>query len=231
MAEIKQVEPRTTTTNEPVRSQDFWSRYSKPILYGTLALLLIVGGYFAYKQFIQKPNELKAADAIAKAEEYFRADSLQLALNGDGINPGFLKVISNYGGTKAGNLARFYAGSAYLNLGDNTAAAKHLDDFETDSKPIQARAYKLLADAYAGQGKNAEALANYKKAAEHFEDDEQNASQYLFMAAYFASRVMNNKEEAIELFKELKEEYPATQFGFEADKYLAQLGVLSTDKK
>ena len=231
MAEIKQVEPRTTTTDEPVRSGDFWSRYSKPILYAALALLLIVGGYFAYKQFIQKPAEQKGADAIAKAEEYYRADSLQLALNGDGVNPGFLKVISNYGGTKAGNLARFYAGSAYLNLGDNAAAAKHLDDFETDSKPIQARAYKLLADAYAGQGINSEALANYKKAAAHFEEDEQNASQYLFMAAFFASRVMNNKEEAIELFTELKKEYPTTQAGFEADKFLAQLGVLSTDKK
>lgn len=231
MADIKHVEPHTTTTDVPVRSQDFWSRYSKPILYAALALLLVIGGYFAYKQLIQKPNEQKAADALGKAEEYFRADSLQLALNGDGVNPGFLKVISNYGGTKAGNLARFYAGTAYLNLGDNAAAAKHLDDFETESKPIQARAYKLLADAYAGQGKNAEALANYKKAAEHFKDDQQNASQYLFMAGYFASRVMNNKEEAIELFKELKEKYPATQFGFEADKYLAQLGVLSTDKK
>ncbi len=232
MAETRQVEPRTTTTTDvPERSQDFWSRYSKPILYAALALVLVVGGDFAYKQFIQKPNEQKAADAIAKAESYYRADSLQLALNGDGVNPGFLKVISSYGGTKAGNLARFYAGTALLNLGDNAAAAKHLDDFETDSKPIQARAYKLLGDAYAGQGKNAEALASYKKAAEHFEEDELNASQYLFMAAYFADRVMNNKNEAIELFKELKEEYPATQYGFEADKYLAQLGVYSTDKK
>src|SRR5687768_11414832 len=99
MAEIKQVEPRTTTDVQE-RSPDFWSRYSKPILYAALALLLIVGGYFAYKQFIQKPNEQKAADAIAKAEEYYRADSLQLALNGDGVNAGLLKVISSYGGTK-----------------------------------------------------------------------------------------------------------------------------------
>jgi len=168
---------------------------------------------------------------MGKAEEYYRMDSLQLALNGDGMNPGLLKVISEYGGTKAGNLARFYAGTIYLNLGDNAAAAKQLDEFETDSKPIQARAYKLLADAYAGLGKNGEALAHYKKAAEHFEEDTQNASQYLFMAAYFADRVMNNKKEAIELFKELKEEYPTTQYGFEADKYLAQLGVYNTDKK
>ena len=41
----------------------------------------------------------------------------------------------------------------------------------------------------------------------------------------FADRVLKNKEEAIELFKELKEKYPKTQQGFEADNYLAQLGV------
>ncbi len=42
-----------------------------------------------------------------KAEEYYRMDSLNLALNGDGQNLGFLKVIDRYGGTDAGNLADF----------------------------------------------------------------------------------------------------------------------------
>lgn len=90
---------------------------------------------------------------------------------------------------------------------------------------IQARAYKLLGDAYAEQGKNDDALKAYKKAANHFPDDEVNASDYLFTAAYFASRVAKNDKEAIDLFKQLKEKYPRTERGFEAEKYLAQLGV------
>ena len=57
-----------------------------------------------------------------------------------------------------------------------------------------------------------------------------NSSEYLFTAAYFADRVANNKKEAIELFKELKEKYPRTEKGFEADKFLAQLGVYKDDK-
>ncbi len=230
MAEIKQPERRTENPEVVERSRDFWSQYSRPIIIGALAVVLVVGGVWAYQSLVQKPKELKAADAISKAEDYYRMDSLQVALNGDGVNPGFLKVISTYGGTKAANLAHFYAGNIYLNLGDNAKAAKHLDEFETDSKPVQARAYKLLADAYAGQGKNKEALDNYKKAAHHFPEDEQSASEYLFMAAYFADRVMKNQKEAIDLFKELKEKYSRTQFGYEADKYLAQLGVYS-DKK
>jgi hypothetical protein len=61
--------------------------------------------------------------------------------------------------------------------------------------------------------------------AHHFEEDDANSSDYLFMAAYFADRVVKDQKQAIELFKELKEKYPKTEKGFEADKYLAQLGV------
>ncbi len=148
-----------------------------------------------------------------------------MALNGDGINPGFLKIIDRYGNTKAGNLAKFYAGAASLQTGNAANAVKYLEDFDTDAKQIQARAYKLLGDAYAEQGKNNDALDNYKKAAHHFEEDKAASSEYLFMAGYFAARVLKNNKEAIDLFKELKEKYPRTEKGFEADKYLAQLGV------
>jgi TolA-binding protein len=152
-----------------------------------------------------------------------------MALNGDGMNAGFLKIIDKYGSTKAGNLAKFYAGSIYLKQGNFAAATKHLKDFSTDSKMVQARGYKLLGDAYAEAGKNSDALDAYRKAAHHFEEDDANASEYLFMAAYFADRVMKDKKEATNLFKELKEKYPRTEKGFEADKFLAQLGVYTED--
>jgi predicted negative regulator of RcsB-dependent stress response len=231
MAEVKVVERRTEQPEVVDRARDFWGQYGRIILTALTVLLIAVGGYLVYKYFFQKPKAQKAADAIFKAQQYYAQDSFRLALNGDGLNPGFLKIISNYGGTEAGELARFYAGASYLQSGDAANAIKQLKDFSTDSKPVQARAYKLLADAYAETGKNKEALENYKKAARHFEDDDQNASEYLFMAGYFATRVLNNKSEATTLFKELKEKYPRTQYGFEADKYLAQLGVYDTNKK
>jgi predicted negative regulator of RcsB-dependent stress response len=207
------------------RAKDFWTRNNKTITITGIALILLFGGYLAYKKFIKEPNEAKASEAIFKAETYYRMDSLDVALNGDGINPGFIKIIDKYGGTKSGNLAKFYAGSCFLQKGDFPKAVKYLKDFDTDAKQVQARAYKLLGDAYAEQGNNKEAFSAYKKAAHHFEKDEANASDYLFTAAYFAHRVLNDQNEAIDLYKELKEKYPRTQKGFEADKYLAQLGV------
>ena len=108
-------------------------------------------------------------------------------------------------------------------------AIKYLKDFSTSSKFFQARAYKLLGDAYADMGKNKEALDYYKKAASEFKEDEENSSEALFLAAYLAQTKLNDNKQAIELFKELKEKFPNTQRGSEADKYLARLGVYHTE--
>lgn len=66
-----------------------------------------------------------------RAQQYFQQDSLALALNGDATNPGFLKIMDKYSGTKAANLAHFYAGAIYLKQGDFANAEKHLKDFST----------------------------------------------------------------------------------------------------
>lgn len=225
MVETKQTAP-LRDDNEVVveRAKDFWTRNGRTVTFAALAVIVLGAAYLGYKYLIQAPKEQKAADALVAAEGYYRADSIGVALNGDGVNPGLLKVIDQYGGTRAGNLARFYAGTLLLKQGKAADAAKHLGEFSTDSKIVQARAYKLLGDAYAEQGKNSDALAQYKKAASHFSDDEVNASEYLFLAAYFADRVAKDQQQAIELFKELKSKYPRTERGFEAEKYLAQLG-------
>src|SRR5882724_3605252 len=90
--------------NEAViaKAKDFWTRYNKPLIIVSLAVIILAGGYLGYKYFYKAPEELKAADYMYKAEEYYRLDSAKLALNGDGLNPGFLKVISRYGGTQKG---------------------------------------------------------------------------------------------------------------------------------
>ena len=229
MSEKKNVKEAQPTDDVVVKAKDFWAKNSRLIIGIGSALILLVGGFFVYKNLIQKPKEQKAIDAMFKAEDYFRKDSVNLALNGDGQNVGFLRIISKYSGTRAANLAHFYAGSCYLKLNDNANAVKQLKKFSTDAKQIQQRAYKLLGDALADQGKNAEALDYYKKAARHFEKDQENSSEALFLAAYFADRVMKNQKEAISLYKELKEKFPRTQRGFQADNYLAQLGVYNVN--
>jgi predicted negative regulator of RcsB-dependent stress response len=193
MAEKKNV---MASENEEIiaKAQDFWTRYQKQITIALVVIVLAVGGWYGYKNFIQNPKTEKAVDAMFKAEEYYRMDSLQKALNGDGINWGFVRVIKEYGGTDAGNLAHFYAGDCYLRTGDFNNAVKHLEDFSTDEKQVQARAYKLLGDAYSELGKTDDAISSYKKAADHFTEDLHNSAEYLFFAASLAEKSGKNTE-------------------------------------
>jgi tetratricopeptide (TPR) repeat protein len=225
MAEVKHARRATGTDQDVVdRAKDFWYRYGRGIMIAAGAVIVLGGGWLAYKYLIKLPKEEKAAEALWQAESYFMQDSLQKALKGDGRFAGAEKVANQYGGTRAGNLAHFYAGAAALDTGDYNTAVKHLKDFSTSSKPVQARAYKLLADAYAGLNKNSDALNYYKKAAREYEDDRQNSSDYLFFAAYFADRVLNDKKQAIELYRELAKKYPDTRYGMDAERYLGQAG-------
>lgn len=229
MADKKNVQESMHDEMVIAKAKDFWSKYSKPIMIACAAIIVGVGGWYIYKNYFKKPKEEKAVEAMFKAEEYYRLDSVNLALNGDGQYDGFLKIISKYGGTNAANLANFYAGDCYLKLNENEKAVKSLKKFSSSSKSVQARAYKLTADAYADLGKNADALSYYKKAARHNEKDEANAAEYLLYAAYLADRVMKDQKEAIVLYKEIKEKFPKSQQAFDADNYLAQLGVYNVN--
>lgn len=229
MADNKHVPDADSSEAVIAKAKGFWEKYSKPLMIVSILLIVVVGGWYGYQHFVVKPKEEKAVEAMFRAEEYFRMDSLKLALNGDGQNLGFEKIADKFSGTKTAELAKFYAGTCNLRLNNFDKAVKYLKDFSSSSDLIQARAYKLLGDAYAEQGKNEEALSNYKKAGRHFAKDDANSPDYLFTAAYFADRVMKNKEEAISLYKELKEKFPASTQAVDADNYLAQLGVYNTE--
>ncbi|MFT3823460.1 MAG: tetratricopeptide repeat protein [Chitinophagaceae bacterium] len=220
-----QTNPEVSSTEDKVvaSAQQFWSKNSKYILYGLLAVILLVGGTYVYNSYFREPEEQKAAEAIWKAQSYYTQDSLKLALNGDGVNMGFLKVIDKFGGTKSGNLAKFYAGSCYLQLGEFGNAVKYLEGFSTDQKEVKLRATGLLGDAYAEQGKKKEAIDAYTKAGSMAEDDDVNSPEYLFRAALLSQDLGKDKE-AIDLLKSIKSKYPSSQRAYEADKYLAKLG-------
>jgi predicted negative regulator of RcsB-dependent stress response len=217
--------PVHTENNDIVlKAQNFWQKNAKTILIIVVAIIAIAGGWFGYNNYILKPKEDKAADAIVKVQEYFRLDSSNLVLNGDGQNKGALYIINTYGGTKTANLAKFYAGVSYLHKGEFANAVKYLKDFSTDAKQVQLLALGNLGDALSELNQKDEAIASYKKAASTFEIDEANSAEYLFRAALL-SETSGKTKEAIEIYKELKAKFPKTDKGFQADKYIYRLSI------
>lgn len=218
-----------TQEHQPLaKAQGFWQQYQKIIIGAAAVVIIGIAGWFGYNEYLVKPKEEKAAEALFKAEEYFRMDSSNLALNGDGQTRGALYVIKNFSGTKAANLAHFYAGVSYLKLGDFNNAVKYLKDFSTDAKQIQLLAYGALGDAYAEQNKTDDAISYYKKAGSTFDKDDNNSAEYLFRAALLLETKGKN-DEALALYKEIKEKFPKTDKGFQADRYIYRLSIEKND--
>jgi len=243
MSENKVVEV-TPVASEQVETTDrvkgFWEQYSKPIIYIGTAIIVLVIGWYAYQSQVVGPKEEKASELIFPAENIFEKmatggfskDSVNIVLNGADLQgkkvTGLLKIIKDYGGTAAGNRAKYMTGASYLHIGEFDKAVKYLSDFDgNNASQVESKAYVLLGHAYAEQNKKEDALANYKKAATVNGKDEFFAADALLLAAGYAEAIANNKE-AIDLYKELKEKYPsniAVQNG-EVDKILAKLGVI-----
>jgi len=131
---------------------------------GILAALVV--GFAGYNYYITSQNNA-AQEELFQAQFYFESDSLGLALNGDGNSYGFLEIIDTYAGTKAANLANFYAGASYLRLGDFDGAIRYLKDFSSDDYLVQARAYALIGDAYMEQDDFENAIEYYERASDY----------------------------------------------------------------
>ncbi|MBS1566477.1 MAG: hypothetical protein JST39_18985, partial [Bacteroidetes bacterium] len=66
---------RTEEADAADRVTGMWEQYGKKAVIGLAAVIVIVGGYFAYKNLVSAPNEKKANEAIFQAEAWFRLDS------------------------------------------------------------------------------------------------------------------------------------------------------------
>jgi len=228
MAETRKVHVAAESGDTLLKLESFWKKYQKQISIVLGVIVVAIVGWYVYRSMILQPKEDQASDAIFKAQQNFAKDSLKAALNGEGTTRGFLYIINNYGGTKSGNLAKYYAGVCYLRSGDFSNAVKYLKDFSTDAKQIQMMAYGCLADAYSELNKNDDAVTYYKKAAETFEDDQANASEYLFRAG-LKLELTGKTKEAVEVYKQLKEKFPQSQRGGQIDKYIYRLSIEPND--
>ena len=129
-----------------VDSEEF-VRNNRNVLLGILAavVLAVVGGFGYYTW--RTPQNQQAQASMFRAVNTWEADSLSKAIKGDGKAPGLTTVANEYGNTKAGNLANFYAGVASLKQGKYKEALDFLEDFSSDDYLVQSRAYSLMGDA------------------------------------------------------------------------------------
>ena len=202
------------------KSEAFFLKYKEAIIYGVLAVIVVIAGVIVYKQYVSAPREDKASTALAKGQEYFQQDLYEKALNGDGAGyAGFVKVASDYSSTEAGNLANLYAGLCYAGLGKWNEAAKYLEEFDTkDDQMISPAAEGALGNAYAHLNQLDKAVSHLKNAAKNA--DNNSLSPTFLIQAGEILESQGKAAEALELYKEIKEKYVYSMQYQTIDKYI-----------
>jgi tetratricopeptide (TPR) repeat protein len=203
-------------------AQDFFDKNQTLVVGALAAIVIIIGGYLAYVNFVQKPKMMEAAEQITKAQEQFQKDSFALALsNPGGGYEGFLGIIDNYGGTPTANLSKYYAGLCYLYLGDYTSAIDYLEDYDADGSSMPLLKAGAIGDAHAEAG-NVDAAKKYYAQASQSEENEFLAAFYLKkLAEYHES--LGEKEDALARYEELKAKYPQSPDARNIDLYISRL--------
>jgi tetratricopeptide (TPR) repeat protein len=206
---------------EKLQHAENWiERHPKTVIGILVAVAVLVGGYFGFQYFKENQN-IQAQQEMFQAIYYFEADSLDLALNGDGNNLGFLDIIDEYGITDAATLANFYAGSAFLKQGRYEVARLYLEDFKADDLLVQARAYSLIGDSYMEEGRYSEAAQWYNKAAS-YKPNRHFSPTYLLKAA-LAFEKGEQTDKAIAAYDRIIREFNTSPEYQEARKYKARL--------
>jgi tetratricopeptide (TPR) repeat protein len=200
--------------------ESWFERNPKLVIGVAAGIMLLVGAFFGYRYYIGNQDGI-AQNEMYQAVRYFEADSLNLALNGDGNNLGFLQIIDDYGRTDAGNLANFYTGAIYLKQGKYPLAIFHLQDFSASDLLVQARAYSLMGDAYMEQ-KDYENAAKYYDKAAGYKPNKEFTPTYLMKAA-LAYEKLNKNDKAKAVYQTIIDKYWESSELQNARKFKARL--------
>ncbi|MFT5167957.1 MAG: tetratricopeptide (TPR) repeat protein [Saprospiraceae bacterium] len=218
----KQEETLVDLHDAKVQAQDYVNKNSSLIIGALVAVVVIVGGFFAYQQFVKIPNETNAQVAMRFAQDQFERDSFALALeNPGGGNLGFLDIIDQYSGTKAANTARYCAGISYLNLGNYQVAIDYLKDFSPNDALLPITKYGAIGDGYGELGNLDESINFYKKAADAG-GNETLVTYYLKKLGLLYEK-QGMLAESQKAFEKIKTEYPTSVESQDIQKYITRV--------
>lgn len=201
------------------KAESFFEKYSKIIIGTFSALTIIAIGYFLYLKYVVEEKSEKAFIEMVQADEYFKQDSILLALKGSpGSFYGYEQIATEYSGTDGANIARYKAGISYYKLGDYASAVEYLEKFKTDDDVLNAQKNGMIGNALTQSGKMEQALSYYIKAAQS-SNVETFETMYGIKAGQIAM-ALNKNDEALKLFQTIQDKYPSNT---EVEKYIERL--------
>lgn len=208
--------------------EQFIYKNGKSLLTILFVIVLVIGGYFAYKHLYQAGRADKASAAMFVAQQNLQQELFDAALNGDGNNPGFLDVIAQFGSTPQGNVAKHYAGMCHMHLGDLDAALDYLGRYKhvegVPASVVNAQNWGLRGDIYVQKTDFENAVRMYAKAIE--------VSDNSFTAPYYLKKMglaymeEGKADDATAAFQRVIDEFPSSMEARDVEKFMGAAGQM-----
>lgn len=212
---LREVEEALTKTEQ------FLENHLNLVLYIIGGVIVVVLGFLGYQKYVVSPKNAEAQEQMFNAQDYFSIDSFNLALNGDGVSLGFLDIVDDYGSTKAGKLADYYAGICYLHLGDYESAIDYLKKFSTDDILLEPLCKSAMGDAYVELADYDKAVSEYKAALAANTND--FTSPVIMSKLGLVYEKLGEKDKALDLYNKIKKDYPSSTEATNVEKSIARL--------
>ena len=204
------------------RSEAFINKNKKMITAAVVAVVVLVAAGMAVSTWVIKPREQKAAEALFAGESYFQNGDYETALNGDQYEyAGFESVADDFGSTKAGKLAKAYAGLSLAKLGRYEEAIPYLKGFKGNDAMVAPSVLAALGNCYAHVGDEAQAAATLVKAA-RLADNSLLSPAYLIQAGQIYEK-LGNKADALKAYQEVKDSYYGSTQSMDIDRYIERV--------
>ena len=232
---LKNAEQESTTAevfgalDQGASVSEKWIEKNQKLLV-TVFLILVVGilGYMGYQKYIITPYEKEAADELSFAKKTFeqaikqdgkeRDSILNLALEGIDGKYGFLDIASEYKGTKAGNLANYFAGICYMNQKKFQTAINFFEGFESEDSFLSIVTLSSIGDAHVNMGQKNEGLHFYEKAID-IAKNKVLTPILLFKAGNLALD-LQEKQKAVDFFTQIKDSYSDSEIAKDIEKHI-----------
>lgn len=198
------------------KGEEFILKNRKSFYLAGAAIVAIVAAVLGWN-WLSDSNNTKAQDNIWEAQALFEKGQYEQALEG------FEAVIDEYGSTKAGNIAKAYAGLCQKNLGNIAEAIELLDDYSGNDNVLAPAILCALGDCYVNQEN-----ADNKKAAEIFEKAAKAANNAQFTPLYLkkaglAYEAAGDNAAAAKAYQAIKDNWAETTLAQSIDKYIERV--------
>ncbi len=198
------------------KAQDFLGQYSRQILYGIGAVVVLWLAFYFISQN-QFAKEQKAVVELTKAKiKYFENDYA-------GAVPLLRNIVDEYNGTSGGIEGEFYLANASFHLKKYDESVQYFKAYIADGDDEV-----LLSSAIAGIGACLEeqkdfgaAALKYEEAARYYDNNFMAPEQLYHAARCFL--LAGNKDSARKLLDEVIEKYADSSIKAEAEILLAEL--------